>query len=224
MTAIIGFFIDKKRRLVVTCDRLVTDVGAERVYEADKFFTIGDFYIFYAGAEDVFEATKRALGKKNFSDIEGIANEIKELHKETINDRVSVGKYGYEGDCEFILINPSTLEALLIRRAVITDLDFSVIGTAEIDKQKIKDGITELAPNGSSIENLLWNAEIILKKMVNIYDDLSRNRPCIGHPSIFGMDIFVFELKKPMTNIRLRCNQDLSKLEFYSLGDGGCEE
>ena len=214
MTAITAFFVEDGNKLVVASDRQVT--YDREIKEKDKFFNKGRFYIFCSGSEDVYMQIILEISN-NRSSIARLASFINRRH----NDIVTTTRQSLEitnDECSFILVDKSSLKARLIRRGTITELiDFDIIGAGCDYTSDVYEIFSKRAPTGFRLNNIKWN-DLLKHKIIEAYLYLSSKQPTIGHPAIFGLDIFVFE-NPGIKHFKVTFDSDINNCSYYNFGE-----
>jgi len=189
MTAILYFYTDDGKRLTVIADRQVTHDYELR--EKGKCFLRGKFYIFCSGSEDIYNQVMSEVTptRKN---IGNLAIFINKRCIEIINiARTSLSIP--EDVCSFLIVDGQGGKARLIKRNTISETqDFGIIGSGESYEQEMY-GIFSSNRPGFQLRTRSWQPEIFLKKIVEVFDRLSFKQSSIGHPALFGLDLFLFE-------------------------------
>lgn len=211
MTAITYFFTDDGKKLTVIADRQVTD--EHKLREDDKFFKKGRFYIFCAGSEDVY---KNVIWDLNHDrrDITKLANFIRDKTTQLIQKRLSNGIT--EDACCFLIVDSKTFKAAIVNRCSVSDpQDFGILGIGEYHTPEIQDIFTKLVNTGRQLKGVKWNTSFY-GKMVEAYHKLSFKESTIGHPALFGLDMFVFKKNNVIhETIRYKQPYSLNEMNYY---------
>ena len=214
MTAITAFFVEDGDELIVISDRMVT--YDREIREKDKFFNKGRFYIFCSGFEDVYMQIILEISN-NRTNIANLANFIKRRYINILGTTSKISENtNYE--CSFILVDKNSLKTRLIRRGGITELlDFDIIGAGCDYTRDVYEIFSNLAPTGFQLKNIKWNAALKYR-IIEAYRYLASKQPTIGHPAIFGLDIFVFE-NPGVTHFKVTFNSDINNFSNYKFDE-----
>lgn len=214
MTAITAFFVEDGNKLVVASDRQVT--YDREIKEKDKFFNKGRFYIFCSGSEDVYMQIILEISN-NRSSIARLANFINKRYTEIVaTTRQSLEITNDE--CSFIVVDKSRLKARLIRRGTYPELlDFDIIGAGCDYTSDVYEIFSKRAPTGFQLKNIKWNAAL-KHNILEAYLYLSNKQPTVGHPAIFGLDIFVFENPR-VKHFKVTFDSDINNFSNYNFDE-----
>lgn len=211
MTAILHFFINNKKKLVVVSDRQVTYDYELR--EEDKFFKKGRFYIFCSGSKDVYSQITSEVNS-NRSNITLLAN--------FVNDRCNIiiqnsrRQVGFSDDiCSFLIIDSKSLDMRIINRGTVSGTtDFGIIGIGENYTQEVYDIFSALAPTGFQLSSIKWS-DLFYQKIIQSYNKLALKQPTIGHPALFNLDLFVFR-KRGKQQFKIGYKHDVNNAIEYN--------
>lgn len=215
MTAIISFFIENGDKLVVVVDRQVT--YPHFLQEENKFFHKGIFYIFCSGLKDVYypivseiQNNRRNIGPLT-SHIFSRNNEAIQQIRERMSEIVS-----QDDECSYLIVNSDNLSARIVGySAPMPATDFDIIGAGEPYRREVFEMFLRLAPTGFQLKNLEWN-EILRDRIIEAFDYLALKSTIIGHPALFGLDLFIFE-RNNVEHYKIEYKHDLKQSISYTI-------
>lgn len=190
MTAILSFFVEDGDKLIVVADRQVThDWG---IIAKDKFSQKGIFYIFCSGFEDIYNQLLSEISN-NRTNTGHLANFINDKNNRIIEEERR--RAGIHGDsCSYFLVNSTNLDIRKIIRGTVNSADnFDIIGAGEDYKQEVYGIFTRYSIAGTQVINLDWN-DVLQQKIIKAFQYMASKTPIIGHPALFGLDLFVFQI------------------------------
>lgn len=204
MTAIIAFFINGGQKLLVAADRKIA-IPESQSYRADKFDKVGRHYFFYAGDVDFHKYVITELRKEKMLTLQKIIQII---------GTTSSRKY----PCDWIVIDIADIsKSILIQDGLNIQLksDIEVIGSGRSTDRLVQKVILEdFNPRGISCRQLKWGL-VFIDKFLQIFHEYSYLDPAIGHPALFGLDIFIFDKSKKNRHKRIRIKYDVENKGSY---------
>ena len=209
MTAITYFYTDEGKKLIVVSDRQVTHESELR--EKEKVLKKGRFFIFCAGSEDIY---LKVLGdvNSNRTSIKRLARFMRNKVMKIMEER---GKIGMDvSPCEFVIIDSINLNAFVIIRGTDSPaLDFGIVGSGEKYVREVNNIFSRLVPTGFQLRSIRFS-DTVYSRILEAYDTLAYKDPYIGHPALFGLNIYVFQ-KRRHKNYKLRFNHDVRDFNSY---------
>ncbi len=209
MTAIVLFYLDRGKTLVVASDKKISygnQFKSASSCEGEKFHNFGNYYIFYAGDAALFKSVINGLEKKG------------SLTLHTIRDYI-LQRSPRKSPCNWIILDSKNIDKVIFIRdgneqSMMDDIE--CIGQGEyfghLPKQII---IGEFTPKWIPCKQLPWSP-LFVDKLLRLYKEYSFLDDAIGHPGVYGLDLFVFSSSKKQQLKRILCKHDLTNHNSYN--------
>ncbi len=189
MTSIIAFRFNSGENWAVVSDRQVTYSASLSGRNKIRFNNRGDFLIAGSGSYEIIEdvishiRTKRTLNTIS-KGIREKLNQVMDHRSRCFGEAI-----GTTLEISFIVSNGREGKYISVYDTSPHDLrSIELLGSS-------REWIGQVEQNLGGIANLKYNEDrrdMLIKKMIEIFDDLARSDPYTGHPRVFGLDMYLY--------------------------------